>query len=43
MIPGGSQVILVEAKEPEDLVPASVTWQLVENQENGPEKNVSKC
>ncbi|XP_044907463.1 probable cation-transporting ATPase 13A5 isoform X2 [Felis catus] len=39
MIPGGSQVILVEAKEPEDLVPASVTWQLVENQENGPEKN----
>uniref|UniRef100_A0ABI7VUE3 Cation-transporting ATPase n=1 Tax=Felis catus TaxID=9685 RepID=A0ABI7VUE3_FELCA len=42
MIPGGSQVILVEAKEPEDLVPASVTWQLVENQENGPEKNVSK-
>ncbi|XP_043450510.1 probable cation-transporting ATPase 13A5 [Prionailurus bengalensis] len=43
MIPGGSQVILVEANEPEDFVPASVTWQLVENQENGPEKNVSKC
>ncbi|XP_026908520.2 probable cation-transporting ATPase 13A5 isoform X2 [Acinonyx jubatus] len=39
MIPGGSQVILVEANEPEDFVPASVTWQLVENQENGPEKN----
>ncbi|KAF0884625.1 AT135 ATPase, partial [Crocuta crocuta] len=38
MIPGGSQVILVEANEPEDFVPASVTWQLVENQENGPEK-----
>uniref|UniRef100_A0A673TDB0 Cation-transporting ATPase n=1 Tax=Suricata suricatta TaxID=37032 RepID=A0A673TDB0_SURSU len=38
MIPGGSQVILVEANEPEDFVPASVTWQLVENQENVPGK-----
>ncbi|XP_032705856.1 probable cation-transporting ATPase 13A5, partial [Lontra canadensis] len=39
MIPRGSQVILVEANEPEDFVPASVTWQLVENQENGLGKN----
>lgn len=43
MIPGGSQVILVEANEPEEFVPASVTWQLVENQENGLGKNVSTC
>lgn len=43
MIPRGSQVILVEANEPENFVPASVTWQLVENQENGLEKSVSKC
>lgn len=43
MIPQGSQVILVEANEPEEFVPASVTWQLIENQENGPGKNVSKC
>lgn len=42
MIPQGSQVILVVANEPEEFVPASVTWQLVENQENGPGKNVSK-
>ncbi|XP_070262658.1 probable cation-transporting ATPase 13A5 isoform X6 [Myotis yumanensis] len=39
MIPQGNQVILVEANEPEEFVPASVTWQLVENQENGPGKN----
>ncbi|XP_040477668.1 probable cation-transporting ATPase 13A5 [Ursus maritimus] len=39
MIPRGSQVILVEANEPEDFVPASVTWQLVENQENGVGRN----
>lgn len=43
MIPRGSQVILVEANEPEECAPASVTWQLVENQENGPGRNVSKC
>lgn len=43
MIPRGSRVILVEANEPEEFVPASLTWQLVEKQENGPEKNVSKC
>lgn len=43
MIPRGSQVILVEANEPEEFAPASVTWQLVENQENGPGKNVSEC
>lgn len=43
MIPQGSQVILVEASEPGESVPASVTWQLVDNQENGPGKNVSKC
>lgn len=36
-------MILVEANEPEDFVPASVTWQLVENQENGVGRNVSKC
>ncbi|EPY85301.1 putative cation-transporting ATPase 13A5 [Camelus ferus] len=40
MIPRGSQVILVEANEPEESVPASVTWQLVENQERGPGKNI---
>ncbi|XP_019486570.1 PREDICTED: probable cation-transporting ATPase 13A5 [Hipposideros armiger] len=39
MIPRGSQVIVVEASEPEEFVPASVTWQLVENQKNGPGKN----
>uniref|UniRef100_A0A8D1N155 Cation-transporting ATPase n=1 Tax=Sus scrofa TaxID=9823 RepID=A0A8D1N155_PIG len=39
MIPQGSQVILVEANEPEESVPASVTWQLVENQECEPGKN----
>ncbi|XP_025872258.2 probable cation-transporting ATPase 13A5 [Vulpes vulpes] len=39
MIPRGSQVILVEANEPEDFVPASVTWQLIENQENGLGRN----
>ncbi|CAK7298598.1 Probable cation-transporting ATPase 13A5 [Vulpes lagopus] len=40
MIPRGSQVILVEANEPEDFVPASVTWQLIENQENGLGRNL---
>ncbi|XP_029400364.1 probable cation-transporting ATPase 13A5 isoform X2 [Mus pahari] len=35
MIPVGSQVIIVEANEPGDLVPASVTWQLVGTQEPG--------
>ncbi|XP_036895871.1 probable cation-transporting ATPase 13A5 isoform X1 [Sturnira hondurensis] len=39
MISQGSQVILIDANEPEEFVPASVTWQLVENQENGPGKN----
>ncbi|KAM8902124.1 putative cation-transporting ATPase 13A5 isoform 2-T2 [Lycaon pictus] len=39
MIPRGSQVILVEANEPEDFVPASVTWQLIEDQENGLGRN----
>lgn len=43
MIPRGSHVILVEANEPEEFVPASVTWKLVENQESGPAKNVSEC
>uniref|UniRef100_A0A8C6QFX6 Cation-transporting ATPase n=1 Tax=Nannospalax galili TaxID=1026970 RepID=A0A8C6QFX6_NANGA len=38
MIPPGSQVITVEANEPEGLLPASVTWQLVVNQELGPGK-----
>ena len=36
-------MILVEANEPEEFVPASVTWQLVENQESGPGKNMSEC
>lgn len=40
MIPRESQVILVEATEPEESVSATVTWQLVENQENEPGKNV---
>nr|XP_004654316.2 probable cation-transporting ATPase 13A5 [Jaculus jaculus] len=35
MIPPGSQVIIVEANGPEDLMPASVTWQLVETQRPG--------
>ncbi|KAM5292237.1 putative cation-transporting ATPase 13A5 [Ctenodactylus gundi] len=39
MIPPGSQVIIVEANEPEELIPASVTWQLVENQESGSRMN----
>ncbi|XP_007946209.1 probable cation-transporting ATPase 13A5 [Orycteropus afer afer] len=39
MIPRESQVILVEANEPEEFAPASVTWQLVENQEKGTGKN----
>ncbi|XP_049631879.1 probable cation-transporting ATPase 13A5 [Suncus etruscus] len=39
MIPQGSQVILVEANEPEKFLPASVTWKLVENPENGPGQN----
>jgi cation-transporting ATPase 13A3/4/5 len=43
MIPPGSQIIIVEANEPEELIPASVTWQLVQSQEMGPRKNVSKC
>lgn len=43
MIPRGSHVILVEANEPEEFVPASVTWKLVENQESGSGKNVSEC
>ena len=43
MIPQGSQVILVEANEPEEFTPASVTWQLMDNQENGVGKNVSEC
>ncbi|CAO2631483.1 Probable cation-transporting ATPase 13A5 [Lemmus lemmus] len=33
MIPNGNQVIIVEANEPGDLLPASVTWQLVGTQE----------
>lgn len=43
MIPLGSQVIIVEANEPGDLVPASVTWQLVGTQEPGSGKKVSRC
>lgn len=43
MIPAGSQVIIVEANEPGDLVPASVTWQLVGTQEPGSGKKVSRC
>ncbi|XP_053420718.1 probable cation-transporting ATPase 13A5 [Nycticebus coucang] len=39
MIPQDSHVIIVEANEPEEFVPASVTWQLVENQEGRPGKN----
>ncbi|XP_008582747.1 PREDICTED: probable cation-transporting ATPase 13A5 [Galeopterus variegatus] len=39
MIPQSSQVIIVEANEPEEFVPASVTWQPVENQETGRGKN----
>ncbi|XP_010622393.1 probable cation-transporting ATPase 13A5 isoform X4 [Fukomys damarensis] len=39
MIPLGSQVIIVEANEPEESSAASVTWQLVEKQETGPGKD----
>uniref|UniRef100_A0A8C2VQ19 Cation-transporting ATPase n=1 Tax=Chinchilla lanigera TaxID=34839 RepID=A0A8C2VQ19_CHILA len=39
MIPPGSQVIIIEANEPEKNFPASVTWQLVEKQETGPRKD----
>ncbi|MBZ3889930.1 putative cation-transporting ATPase 13A5 [Sciurus carolinensis] len=40
MISPSSQVIIVEASEPEEHIPASVTWQLVENQEMGPGKKI---
>lgn len=43
MIPMGSQVIIIEANEPGDLLPASVTWQLVGTQEPGSAKKVSRC
>ena len=43
MIPMGSPVIIVEANEPGDLVPASVTWQLVGTQEPSSGKKVSRC
>ncbi|KAL7991170.1 hypothetical protein Chor_012825 [Crotalus horridus] len=33
MLPSTSQVVLVDAQEPEDSCPASVTWQLVEEEE----------
>nr|XP_048309896.1 probable cation-transporting ATPase 13A5 isoform X2 [Myodes glareolus] len=36
MIPHGNQVIIVEANEPGDHLPASVTWQLVGTQEPSP-------
>ncbi|XP_070801011.1 probable cation-transporting ATPase 13A5 [Pituophis catenifer annectens] len=32
MLPSTSQVVLVDAQEPEDSCPASVTWQLVEEE-----------
>uniref|UniRef100_A0A7N4NJH9 Cation-transporting ATPase n=2 Tax=Sarcophilus harrisii TaxID=9305 RepID=A0A7N4NJH9_SARHA len=35
MIPQGNKVILIEASEPEGYSPASVTWQLLENKEEG--------
>ncbi|XP_074153936.1 putative cation-transporting ATPase 13A5 isoform X3 [Sminthopsis crassicaudata] len=35
MIPQGNKVILIEANEPEGHSPASVTWQLLENKEEG--------
>ncbi|KAF7464430.1 Hypothetical predicted protein [Marmota monax] len=43
MIPPSSRVIIVEASEPEEHIPASVTWQLMENQEMGSGKKVSEC
>ncbi|XP_029142593.1 probable cation-transporting ATPase 13A5 [Protobothrops mucrosquamatus] len=36
MLPSTSQVVLVDAQEPEDSCPASVTWQLVEEEEEAP-------
>ncbi|XP_005338475.2 putative cation-transporting ATPase 13A5 isoform X1 [Ictidomys tridecemlineatus] len=35
MIPPSSRVIIIEASEPEEHIPASLTWQLMENQEMG--------
>ncbi|XP_028925321.1 probable cation-transporting ATPase 13A5 [Ornithorhynchus anatinus] len=36
MIPKGNKIILVEAKEPEEFIPASITWKLIENNDNSP-------
>ncbi|XP_036611933.1 probable cation-transporting ATPase 13A5 [Trichosurus vulpecula] len=40
MIPQGDKVILVEANEPESFSPASVTWQLLEDKEDGHKNKV---
>nr|XP_016854841.1 PREDICTED: probable cation-transporting ATPase 13A5 [Anolis carolinensis] len=43
MIPSGDRVILVEASDPEDPHPASVTWQTVEDTQPCKEKNQDSC
>uniref|UniRef100_H9GB69 Cation-transporting ATPase n=1 Tax=Anolis carolinensis TaxID=28377 RepID=H9GB69_ANOCA len=43
MIPSGDRVILVEASDPEDPHPASVTWQTVEDTQPCKEKNQDPC
>uniref|UniRef100_A0A803T411 Cation-transporting ATPase n=1 Tax=Anolis carolinensis TaxID=28377 RepID=A0A803T411_ANOCA len=43
MIPSGDRVILVEASDPEDPYPASVTWQTVEDTQPCKEKNQDPC
>nr|XP_060623233.1 probable cation-transporting ATPase 13A5 [Anolis sagrei ordinatus] len=43
MIPSGDRVILVEASDPEDPHPVSVTWQVVEDTESCKEKNQDPC
>nr|XP_060623235.1 probable cation-transporting ATPase 13A5 [Anolis sagrei ordinatus] len=43
MIPLGDRVILVEASDPGDPHPVSVTWQVVEDTESCKEKNQDPC
>nr|XP_060623234.1 probable cation-transporting ATPase 13A5 [Anolis sagrei ordinatus] len=43
MIPLGERVILVEASDPEDPHPASVTWQAMEDTQPCKEKNQDPC
>uniref|UniRef100_A0A7M4F345 Cation-transporting ATPase n=1 Tax=Crocodylus porosus TaxID=8502 RepID=A0A7M4F345_CROPO len=40
MIPESSQVILIDAKEPDGSTPASITWQLMEGSKTPPDRDV---